>query len=55
MNYPGLKGATLEITVKTPQDSKTQTERIDVEKPELWMTENPKLYTYTVRRGQDAV
>lgn len=52
---PDLTGATLEITVSSPAGATTETERVDIADPELWTLDNPKLYTHTVRRGDDEV
>ena len=50
---PDLRGVTLEITTASPEGSKTETERIEPEEPELWTPAHPKLYTHTVKRGAD--
>ena len=34
---------------------KREFERIDIDSPELWTPDNPKLYTRTVKRGKDEV
>ncbi len=52
---PDLTGANLEISVTSPDGVKTESERIDVASPELWTPDNPKLYTHTLRRGEDEV
>ena len=52
---PDLKGVTLEITTDSPTGEKTETERLDVEAPEPWTPEHPKLYTHTLKRGRDEV
>ncbi len=52
---PDLTGADLEISVRFPDGIKTEFERIDIDSPELWTPDNPKLYTRTVKRGKDEV
>lgn len=52
---PDLKGANLEIRIVSSEGTETEQERIDIEAPELWTPEYPKLYTHTVKRGEDEV
>lgn len=52
---PDLTGADLEISISSPDGVKTEFERIDIDSPELWTPDNPKLYTRTVKRGKDEV
>ncbi len=49
---PDLSGANLRISLS---NGEKLSERVEVENPELWTPDTPKLYTHTVSVGEDSV
>lgn len=52
---PDLNGAGLEISVTGGSGTTVRQERIDIENPELWTPDNPRLYTHTLTEDDDEV
>ncbi|MCQ2353934.1 MAG: glycoside hydrolase family 2 [Clostridia bacterium] len=50
-----LKGADITLNIKDPNGERVETERIEIQDPELWTPDAPKLYTYVLKRGEDEV
>ena len=51
---PDLQGVSLEIQVKSGEETYIRKERVEPSHPQSWTPEHPKLYTYTVTEGEDA-
>lgn len=52
---PDLTGVDLRMLIKEEDDIFVKEERIEIESPELWTFDNPKLYYHTLKEGDDEV
>lgn len=48
-----LSGVNLKISIKEEDNIFMKEERINIDNPELWTPENPKLYYHTLKEGDD--
>ncbi|MCQ2427183.1 MAG: glycoside hydrolase family 2 [Clostridia bacterium] len=48
-----LLGADISVLLKGPEGESVKNERVNIENPELWTPENPRLYTHKLKYGDD--